>query len=186
MKKTILTVLLTLFFVFGLGLRSRYAGPVQTTEITGDADIFMMTRTVIKTIDLDDDASTDDFQFDDDAGNSTSQNVDLGAIIPAYAEVVSVQIRCIESVGGSQTFQVTLGTGSAGSELLAQATVDGAGELDATATGNGPKLEAASSAKNVWINGDPSANWSAAGSAGRWSIMVTYIDYGAVNTGGIP
>ena len=145
-----------------------------------DRDIMYMTKTVVKTISANDDLSTDDFQFDDDAANSTSQNVDMGAILPAYAEIVSVHIRCFETVG-SGTFQVTLGTASAGNELLAQATIDAANEIDGTATGAGPKLEAANAAKNVWINGDPNGNWTAVG-AGRWTVMVTYIDYGAVHT----
>ncbi len=182
MRKVLLTVFVTLAVVFCSAYRGRYSKQIFDDGSWFATDVELAIKTVIKTIDLDDDASTDDFQFDDDAGNSTSQNVDLGEIIPAFAEVVSVQIRCIESVGGSQTFQVALGTGSAGTELLAQATVDAVGELDGTATGAGPKLEAAGSAKNVWINGDPSGNWSAAGSVGRWSVMVTYIDYGAVNT----
>ncbi len=145
-------------------------------------DVMYMLKTVVKTINLDASDDNDDFEFDDTAGNSTSQNVNMGAIIPAYAEVVSVQARCFETVGGSQTFQVTLGTGSAGAQLLAQTTVDATNEIDGTAAGAGPKLEAANAAKNVWINGDPSANWSDCAGAGRWAVFVTYIDYGAAYT----
>lgn len=138
-------------------------------------------KTVKITIDLDADGSTD-FVFDDTAENSTSQNVDLGAVLPAYAEILSAQIRCYESVGGAQTFQVTLGTASAGSEILAQATVDAAGEITGTGAGDGPEIVAAVSAKNVWINGAPSGDWDEAGGTGRWSVMVTYIDYGDIHT----
>jgi len=151
-----------------------------------DTDIIISIKTVIKTINLDSSDDNDDFEFDDTADNSTSQNVNMGAIIPAYAEVLSVQARCFETVGGSQTFQVTLGTGSAGNQLLAQTTIDAANEIDGTATGAGPKLEAANATKSVWINGDPSANWDDCAGAGRWSIMITYIDYSAVHTAGIP
>ncbi len=147
-----------------------------------EKDLSLAVKTVIKTINLDSSDDNDDFEFDDTAGNSTSQNVDMGAIIPAYAEVVSVQARCFETVGGSQTFQVTLGTASAGNQLLAQTTIDAANEIDGTATGLAPKLEAANAAKNVWINGDPSANWSDCAGAGRWAVIITYIDYGAVYT----
>ena len=68
--------------------------------------------------------------------------------------------------------------GPAPFRLLAQATVDADTELDGTATGNGPKLEAAQAAKHVWIQGDPSGDWTACGD-GRYIVMVTYIDYGA-------
>ncbi|KKL55982.1 hypothetical protein LCGC14_2249950, partial [marine sediment metagenome] len=145
-----------------------------------DGDIMYMVKTVVKTISANDDASADDFQFDDDAANSTAQNVDFGAILPAYAEIVSVQARCFETVGAG-TFQVTVGTASAGAELLAQTTIDAANEIDGTATGNSPKLEASTNVKNVWVQGDPSGDWTAVGN-GRWAIFVTYIDYGAAYT----
>lgn len=183
--------------LLSLGFRSRYSplwkktpGGIEYNQgdvgVTGGifvhgTDVYSSLRTVIKTIDLDDDTSTDDFQFNDDAGNSTAQNVDMGAIIPAYAEVVSVHLRCFESVG-SGTFQVTLGTSSAGSQLLSITVVDAANEIDGTATGNSPKLETSNAARNVWIQGDPSVNWSAAGDAGRWAVIITYIDYGAIYT----
>ena len=154
-------------------------GDLYVDDIVDDTstDIMYMFKTVCKTISINDDASTDDFQFDDDAGDSAAQNVDLGEIIPGYAEVVSCQVRCFETLGAG-TFQVTLGTASAGAELLAQATIDADTELDGTATGAGPKLEAANAAKHVWIQGDPSGDWTACGD-GRYIVMVTYIDYGA-------
>lgn len=194
---------MTVILLLSLGARGRYSsvwkrrsgvltysrGSVNISSgalTVGSTETYLMTKTVIKTINLDSSDDNDDFEFNDTAANSTSQNVNLGAIIPAYAEVVSVQARCFETVGGSQTFQVTLGTSSAGNQLLAQTTIDAANDIDGTATGAGPKLEASNAARNVWINGDPSGNWSACAGAGRWSVMITYIDYGAVHTAGIP
>jgi len=158
-------------------------GDISCDDIVDDTDddIMYMLKTIVQTIDLDDDASTDDFTFDDDAADSTAQNVDLGELIPAFAEVVSVHLRCFESVGAG-TFQVTLGITSAANDLLAQTTIDGAGEADGTATGAGPKLETSASARHIWVQGDPSGNWSDAGDAGRWTVMVSYIDYGAAHT----
>jgi len=138
-------------------------------------------KTVIKTIDVDDDASTDDFQFDDDAENATEQTVDLGELIPAYAEVMSVQLRCFETVTGSTAVSIDLGTSDGGAELLGAANIDSANDIDGTATGAGPKLEAANTAKHVWINATPGANWNTL-DAGRWSVMVTYLDYGDVHS----
>ncbi|MHC4371089.1 MAG: beta strand repeat-containing protein [Planctomycetota bacterium] len=74
----------------------------------GSSDVMWVLKTVVKTIDVDDDASTDDFQFDDDASNQTEQPVDLGAILPAYAEIVSAQIRCFETVTGSAQMAIDL------------------------------------------------------------------------------
>lgn len=163
------------------GLGSNVTNLVAGNNIVKGADVYPLIKTVIKTIDVDDDASTDDFQFDDDASNQTEQPVNLGAIIPAYAEVVSVQLRCFETVTGSAAMSIDLGTASGGAELLAAANIDTANDIDGTATGAGPKLEAANSAKSVWINATPDADWDAL-DAGRWAVMVTYIDYGAVYT----
>lgn len=158
-------------------------GEISVDDIMSDAstDVMWTLKTVVKTIDLDDDGSGTDFTFDDDAGNQTEQSVDLGAIIPAYAEVVSVQLRCYETVTGSTQMAIDLGTASGGAELLASANIDTANDIDGTATGAGPKLEAANAAKNVWINATPGANWDTL-DAGLWAVMVTYIDYGAVYT----
>ncbi len=204
-KKRILISLMVVCAVFGLGLRGRYgpmfwravsdgielvSGNVTVTagdltlisgNIKSSTDIHYAVKTVIKTIDLDDDASTDDFQFDDDATNSTSQNVDMGTMIPVWSEITSVTIRCFESVGAG-TFQVTVGTTSAANNLLAQATVDAANEFATTAATASPVVATTAAAQKVFINGDPSGNWSDAGSAGRWAVIVTYIDYGAVYT----
>ncbi len=158
-------------------------GDIAVDDIVdeADADVTYMVKTVIKTIWLDDDTATPDFEFDDDAVDSTAQNVDLGAIIPAYAEVIGAMARCYEATG-AQTFQVTVGTASAGSEILAQATIDAANEIAVTVAGSGPIVAATSSVRNVWVNGNPSANWSDVGSVGKWAIIVTYIDYGAAYT----
>ncbi len=69
-------------------------------------------KVVCKTIDLDDDASTDDYQFDDDAANTTEQVITLTNILPAYAELVSVQLRCFETVTGSASMSIDVGTTS--------------------------------------------------------------------------
>ncbi len=156
-------------------------GEFAVDDIISDAssDVMWVLKTVIKTIDLDDDGSGTDFTFDDDASDSTAQPVNLGNLVPAYGELVSVQVRCVESVGAG-TFQVKLGTGTGGEQLLSQATIDAAGEMGGTAATAGPVIAATSSVVTIWIEGDPSGNWAAAGDAGIWAVMVTYIDYGAV------
>ncbi len=142
-------------------------------------------KTVIRTISIDDDASTDDFQFDDDAVNANEQTVDMGALIPAYAEIVSAQVRCIEAVVSSEANPdditgLDLGISDGGGEILTTGTPDDLNDILSTVAADSPEIIATNAARNVWINLDPEDNWSTM-SAGRWAVMVTYLDYGAVH-----
>lgn len=150
-------------------------------DITLATDVDLAVKTVIKTIDCNVGDSTDDFQFDDTAGDQAEQSVDLGAIIPAYAEVVSVQLRCFETVTSGGAMSIDLGLAAGDAEYLAAANIDTANDIDGTATGAGPKLEASNTVRKVFINATPDADWDTL-TAGRWAVMVTYIDYGAVYT----
>ena len=158
-------------------------GDIACDDIVSDAsgDVMYMVKTVVKTIDLDDDASTDDFQFDDDAENQNEQTIDCGAIIPAYAEILSCQLRCFETVTGDGTMGIDVGTSSGGNEILSSANTDSANDINATGAGDGPEVVATNAARNVYVNATPGANWNTL-DAGRWAIMVSYIDYGAVYT----
>lgn len=166
------------------GQRGRYVG--EASIIRADTDIYYAQKTIIKTISIDDDASVDDFQFDDDAGNATEQTVNMGAIIPAYAEIVSCQVRCIEAVVSSEADPdditgLDIGTSDGGGEILATGTPDDLNDVLSTVAADSPEVIATNAARNLWINLNPIDNWSTM-SAGRWSVMLTYIDYGAVNT----
>lgn len=158
------------------GTNEAYSG--NRNEAYG-VDAAIAVKTVIKTICLDADGTDDDFNFDDTPVDSVAQNVDLGEIIPAWAEIISCQARCFENVGAG-TFQITVGTTSAANNLLAQATVDAANEFAATAAAASPVVGTTAAAQHVWIQGDPSGNWVDAGTTGRWAVAVTYIDYGAI------
>ncbi len=149
--------------------------------ITDGGDVHLATyKTVIKTISIDDDASTDDFQFDDDQTNVNEQFVDFGALIPAYAEIVAVQIRCFEAVvGGTMSIDIGITTGTDG--ILGAVAVDALNEVFGGAAGGAPIIAVTNAARNVWINATPSANWSTL-SAGRYAVLVTYADYGDVFT----
>lgn len=160
---------------------------LTSVDVTGAAETYLMMETVIKTINLDSSDDNDDFEFDDSQNNTTEQTVDLGAIVPAYAELVSAQLRCFETVAGSGSavMAIDLGTSDGGAEIFATADIDTANDISATEAGGGPEIVATAAAKNVWINATPDANWDTL-TAGRWSVMITYIDYGAVHTAGIP
>ena len=67
-----------------------------------------MTKTVIKTFDVDA-AGSDDYLFDNTANNKTEQVKTLANILPAYAELVSWQVRCTETVTGGAALTVDSG-----------------------------------------------------------------------------
>ena len=150
-----------------------------------DRGLGYITKTVSKTINLDSSDDNDDFEFDDTQTNVTEQTRNLGAIIPAYAEIVSAQVRCFETVAGSGSavMALDLGTSDGGAEILATADTDTANDINSSAAGTAPEMPliATASARSVWINATPTANWSTL-TAGRWNIMVTYRDYGALHT----
>ena len=148
-------------------------------------DKFYADVIVRKTLDLDDDASTDDYQFDDDAANTTKQTITLTNILPANASLVSWQIRCLEGVADANTFTVDLGTSSGGTQLYT-GLVDDTSEIAGPAAGSAPILAATNAARSLYLGGTPSADWSIMHSTGRWAIFIKYTDYAAVNTQDIP
>ena len=159
-------------------------GDIACDDITSDADtdvVISAVKSIVKTIDVNDDASTDDYQFDDDAANTTEQVITLTNIVPAWAEVVSVQVRCLETVTGSQSMSIDVGTASGGDQVLAAASPDTANDLLATAAAESPELASAAAARSLYVNATPGGNWSTL-DAGRWAIIITYIDYGAAYT----
>jgi len=150
-------------------------------EDQDDLTAYLVTQTVGWTLDVDDDASTDDYQFDDDAANTTEQAIKLTNVLPAYAELVSCQLRCFETVTDSNTMSIDVGTSSGGDEILAAANTDSANDINTTGAGDGPELVATNAARSIYVNATPGANWSTL-DAGRWILMITYIDYGQVYT----
>lgn len=183
MKKHILlaSIIVVLIALSLSGQRDRYSG--EPSVVRAGTDIYFGTKTVVKTISVDDDASVDDFQFDDDVANTAEQPIDFGALIPAYAEIVSAQIRCFETVNGSgdKTMGLELGISTGSNEILSTANTDTANDINVTAATAGPELAATNAARNIWLSATPTANWSSL-TAGRWVVIVTYIDYGAVYT----
>jgi hypothetical protein len=86
-------------------------------------------------------------------------------------------------VADANTATVQFGTSSGGTELADSATgCDDTGEILGTAAGAGPILAATNAARSLYLAVTPSANWSIMHSTGRWAVMLTYVDYGAVYT----
>ncbi len=159
-------------------------GDISVADIIMDAnaEIMVAYRTIIKTINADSDDGNTDFACDDTAANQSEQVINLGAIIPAYAEIVSIQVRCYESVTGGNAMAIDVGTSSGGAEIIATANIDTATDISATAAAAGPEVIATNGARSVYVNMTPDANWNTPLNEGKWAVMVTYLDYGAVYT----
>lgn len=166
-------------------LRTTYTGGVFIDDLdvsgvyTEDTTKYLATKTVKYSIDVDDDASTDDYQFDDDAANQNEQVITITNALPAYAELVSCQLRCFETVTGSTSMGIDVGTSSGGNEILSTADTDTANDINSSAATVAPELGATNAARSVYVNATPGANWNTL-DAGRWMIMLTYIDYASV------
>lgn len=155
--------------------------------VSNGTDIYIVTKTVIKTFDVNATDASDDYQFDNTAGNTTEQTIEIASIIPAYAEILSAQVRCFETVvsSGTDVMAIDVGTSDGGAEILATADTDTANDINATAAAAGPEVVATNAARSVWVNATPDENWSTI-TEGRWAVMVTYIDYGATYTAKSP
>ena len=105
------------------------------------------------------------------------------AMVVAFEpELVSCQLRCIETVVGVTSMAIDIGTVTGQNQIHATANVDSADDISTTASTESPELAATNAARSVYVNFTPTgANWSLL-TAGRWAIMLTYIDYGAVYT----
>lgn len=154
-----------------------------TGDVLNGTGVVLAVKTFIATVQLDDDTVTADYAFDDDAANTTEQVITLTNVLPAYAELLSWQIRCFEGTTAATTAAIDFGTSSGGTEIgEGDTSVDDTGELIGAAAGAGPVLLATSAARSLYFGVVPSSNWADMASVGRWSIMVTYIDYAAVHT----
>ncbi len=113
------------------------------------------------------------------AANTTAQPIDLGAIIPAFAQILSVIVKTEVLFAGTSitAFGVTGGTTTGGTELFTSADLILKDAINQPAVGGTYSLLAVSKdAKHIWIGGAPTgANWSAL-TAGKLSVYVTYID----------
>ena len=153
-------------------------------------DQIWSTKTITKTVSIVVAASVDDFQFDDSQINVNEQSIDLGALVPAYGELVSAQVRCIEAYASSgadpdNITSLDIGVSSGAGDVLATDTADDLNDIITTAAAGSPILAATAAAKNIWINLVPEDNFDTI-TAGRWAVIITYIDHGAAYTQAAP
>ena len=135
-------------------------------------------------------ASADDFQFDDTQANNNEQFINLGQLVPGWGELISAQVRCIEAVVSSEAdpddiISLDIGISSGAGDVLATDTIDDLDNFITTAAAGSPIIASTQSPKAIWINMQPEDNWTTL-TAGRYAIIITYLDLGAAYTWAAP
>ena len=155
-------------------------GNITTDGLVSTAtNTYLLTKCVKYTIG-DPTDTTADAQWAGDA-DTTEQIIDCGAIIPIYGRIIDAVIICTETVATGMTFAAEVGTSSSGAELIVSADCDDVGDVTETAAAGSAIGTVSSSAVHVYVAGTPTtANWAAM-DAGLWTVIVTYVDYGAID-----
>ena len=123
--------------------------------------------------------TTTDFAFAT-AANTTEQTLATDTI-PAWARIVDVCLITTEAVAGITTsFSCDVGDG-AGTDEYADATdMKALNAVIASPISESMLVMPISSATTIYVNGTPAAeNWSAM-SAGEFTLITTYLDYGSL------
>ena len=112
------------------------------------------------------------------AANTTQQIINLGAIVPAFARIISVDfITDVLWAGTSITvFTVEAGNSSSGAQFFADTDLILANAIGQPAVGAGYTLLAISKdPTTVYVSAAPTGgNWSAL-TAGKGTVVITYI-----------
>jgi hypothetical protein len=113
------------------------------------------------------------------AADHVQQNIDLGAIIPAKAKVLDVQVVCVETVVGVTDLTVVVGNASAGAQFIAALSCKTLNVVVGwiLATLLIPVVVNWAAATHVWLGADPTDNTWNLMSAGKWEIYITYQQY---------
>lgn len=153
-------------------------GTLSCDEISDDAspNITYQVKTVTITIG-ETGGSSEDFQWGAGAGHAP-QNVNLGAIVPAFARIFDATVICTETAaGGAQSdFPTTLGNQSGGTEFFGAVDLVTANLVASGAAAGSPYIAVSASAQSVWIGADPTDGVWNNMTAGIWSVMITYVD----------
>jgi hypothetical protein len=121
------------------------------------------------------------FKLDTSAANHTAVNLDLGAIIPAKARVMAIEVVATNntvSSAGASDITIAVGNASGGAQFIAAASCDDQNEVVGITN---PDLPAAvkmnyAAATKIWMTFDPDQNWNTI-TNGEWRIYITYIQY---------
>ena len=123
--------------------------------------------------------TTTDFAFAT-AANTTEQTLATDTI-PAWARIIDVCLVTTEAVVGiTTTFNCDIGDGAGTDEYGAVTDMKAANAVIAGDASEAVLVMPISSATIIYVNATPDAqNWSVM-SAGEFTLITTYLDYGAV------
>jgi len=114
------------------------------------------------------------------AANTTEQTIGADTI-PAYARILDVCIITTQAVAGITTsFTVDIGDGAGTDEFAAATDIKAVNALIGGDASEAILLMPIATETVIYVNATPSAeNWAAM-SAGEFSLITTYLDYGAI------
>ena len=116
-----------------------------------------------------------DFNFAS-AANTTEQNIDLGAVIPALARVLDIKTHTeVGFASNLTTFVAEVGSAASGNQYIASGTVLARNAIRAAAAGAALAIAPSASAGHVHVAATPGANWSNM-VQGRLAVHITYIE----------
>ena len=116
-----------------------------------------------------------DFNFAS-AANTTEQNIDLGAIIPALARVLDIKTHTeVGFESNLTTFVAEVGSAASGNQYIASGTIMARNAIRAAAAGAALAIAPSASAAHVHVAATPGTNWSNM-VQGRLAVHITYIE----------
>ena len=126
-------------------------------------------------------ATNTDFAFVT-AANTTEQTLATDTI-PAYARILDVMIITTEAVVGITTsFTVDIGDAAGDAEFATATDIKALNAMIGCVAAGAIVLAPITSATTIFVNGTPAnENWSLM-TAGEFTLITTYLDYGALRT----
>lgn len=100
--------------------------------------------------------------------------------IPPFAQVVSVVLICTEALAGQTNITIDIGDGAGTDEFATAAIVDDDNEILISDVAGWPEVAPSASEIIIYVNGDPDDNTWADQTAGEWTLITTYLDYGSI------
>jgi len=114
------------------------------------------------------------------AANTTAQNLDLGAIIPANSKVTDIEIKCtttLASSAGAVDITYAVGNVSAGDQFILASSCNASNEIVGIIDASKPvAVVMSANSSHIWLQGVPDQNWDTM-TDGEWVIWVTYESY---------
>lgn len=110
------------------------------------------------------------------AADHAEQVINLGAIIPAKAKVIDIQVVCVEAVVGVTDVTIEVGNSSSGAQFIAALSCDDLNEVVGfvLATLLIPVVVNWAAATNIYVTADPTDNTWDLMTAGKWEVYITY------------